>query len=95
MIDADTILNLEMQRNDAGASTIREYLVTLLKQVWIDGEGFDGKRPFGNSGWECDLFVPLVKAGLIEGFVDSDGYLDECDDDTGEDLIRFAIGSLA
>ena len=33
--------------------------------VWEDRECFNGKRPFGNSGWEEDLYT-LVKAGYVE-----------------------------
>jgi hypothetical protein len=45
--------------------------------VWDEGESFSGKRPFGNSDWEYDLYVPLIQAGFIEGKLDADGYIDE------------------
>ena len=53
--------------------TIREYLHALLKTLWDEGEGFSGKRPFGNSGWEGDLEAPLVRAGYVTGLVDKNG----------------------
>lgn len=59
------ILDLPMGENDANALNIREYLKALLYNVWNEGERFSGKRPFGNSGWEHDLYMPLVAAGLI------------------------------
>lgn len=60
--------------SDAGDDlTVREYLRTLLMAVWEEGEGFDGKRPFGNSGWEYNIYIPLVKAGFIPGTVDEYG----------------------
>jgi hypothetical protein len=38
--------------SDAGDNiTIRDYLRILLETLWEEGEGFSGKRPFGNSGW--------------------------------------------
>ena len=51
------ILDLPMDpdSNDAGASSIRGYLKTLLTTLMAEGEGFSGKRPFGNSGWEYEL----------------------------------------
>lgn len=64
------VLKIEMGRNDAGAKTVGEYLTKLLTEVLVEGEGFSGKRPFGNSGWESELAYPLVKAGLIEGSID-------------------------
>jgi hypothetical protein len=89
------VLNLPMDDNDSGASSVRGYLVALLVELWRGQEGFNGKRPFGNSGWSSDLMLPLVKAGYIQGRVDSDGYLDDCDDATGQRLIFDAIRSLA
>jgi hypothetical protein len=53
--------------------TIREYLVKLLWTLWNDGEGFSGKRPYGNSGWEFELYAALLKAQAIEGELDEDG----------------------
>lgn len=88
------VLALPMGPNDAHAETIGEYLIGLLAALWDEKECFDGKRPYGNSGWDCDLLIPLVKAGLIEGRIDEDGYLDGVDDDAGERLIADAIRSL-
>jgi hypothetical protein len=88
------VLNVPMGDNDSGADTIRGYLVALAAEVWRIGEGFSGKRPFGNSGWRSDLYIPLVKAGLISGAFDSDGYLKICDEDEGDRLINGAIAEL-
>lgn len=49
-IDGAKILEIEMGENDADASTIKSYLLSLLTELWSKGEGFSGKRPFGNSG---------------------------------------------
>jgi len=80
--------------NDSGAATVRGYLVKLLETLWREGEGFSGKRPFGNSGWEWDLHIPLVSAKFIGGAFDEDGYLDWCDDEAGNKLILAAIKAL-
>jgi hypothetical protein len=88
------ILDTPMQPNDADAKTVREYLVALLAAVWGEGEGFSGKRPFGNSGWKWDLYEPLVRAGHISGEFDNDGYLSRFDDDKGNELIAAAIQAL-
>lgn len=94
--DAQLILGLPMDpdTNDAGASTVRDYLVSLLAALWREGEWFGGKRPFGNSGWSWELYKPLVKAGVIPGKLDTDGFLDDCDADAGEDAIAAAIEGL-
>jgi hypothetical protein len=86
------------QPNDASAATIRDYLITLLSDLWRDGEGFDSKRPFGNSCWESDLYVPLVKAGIVPGEIDEEeGWLNEISDVAEQEanrIIARAIQSL-
>lgn len=69
--------------SDAGDNlSVREYLRTLLIHLWDQGDSFSGKRPFGNNGWEHDLYAPLVKAGFIAGVVDEDGFA-EVEDEQG------------
>lgn len=80
--------------NDAGASSVRGYLVALLAKVWTEQDEFSGKRPFGNSQWYFDVYKALVVAGLLEGTLDDDGYLDDVDDDAGYELVRSAIEAL-
>jgi hypothetical protein len=61
--------------SDAGDQlTVRDYLCELLVQLWNENDSFSGKAPWGNSGWEYELYKPLVKAGFIAG------ELDECGD---------------
>lgn len=93
-ITATEILALPMQLNDAGATTIKSYLRALLHELWTQEEGFSGKRPFGNSGWTHDLMVPLVKAKVIEGKLDTDGYLGDYDREAGDHAIHDAIAAL-
>ena len=80
-----------------GEVSIRDYLTTLLLRVWDEGESFSGKRPFGNSGWEYDLYKPLIAANVIKGELDEDGYIDGVDDKAGhaeiERLIREMCGA--
>lgn len=83
-----------MERNDAKASTIRDYLVSLLAVVWDEDEGFSGKRPFGNSGWQTDLYLALIRGGALEGTVDEDGYPDEYDYRASDRVIASAIEAL-
>lgn len=88
------ILDLPMIHNDANAKTIGDYLVKLLAVVWDENEGFSGKRPFGNSGWEQELYIALAHGGALEATFDEDGYLDEYDSRAADALIRTAIPAL-
>lgn len=64
--------------SDAGDNlSVREYLCALLSLVWKEGEGFDGKRPFGNSGWHYEVYKPLIAAGFIKGKLDENGYVED------------------
>ena len=56
------VLALPLPDNDAGAATVRDYLKSLLSTLWLEKDGFSGKRPFGNSGWTYDLTEPIVEA---------------------------------
>lgn len=77
--------------NDAGASTIRYYLIKLLSALWEQGEGFSAKRPFGGSGWVLDIGRALIKAGYVDGKLDDDGYVEEVNDEQVDELITSAI----
>lgn len=92
---AQRVLELPLSAgNDAGVDTVREYLVELLSLLWEQQDGFDGKRPFGNSGWDFDLIGPLVEAGLVSGYMDDDRYLYDVDEPAGRALIAAAIRQL-
>jgi len=68
------ILNLY---TDVDGLTIKEYFKELLITLWKEGESFSSKRPFGNSGWEYDLYKPLIAIEVIEGKIDEYGYVEE------------------
>jgi hypothetical protein len=74
--------------------TIREYFKELLTTLWNEAEGFSGKRPFGNSGWENDLAVPLIKHGVIKGAIDEDGYVLDFNQKEYDKLIAKAIQEM-
>lgn len=92
---AGDVLATPMLHNDSGAEDIRGYLKALMLTLWEEKEGFSGKRPFGNSSWDGDLEIALVRAGYVKGAFSSDGdYLDECDTEMVDKLIRKAIEAL-
>ena len=74
-----TALELRLDSDAGNNITIRQYLFELLNTLWGEGESFSGKRPFGNSGWEYELFTPLVKSGFISGSYDDEYGIDDID----------------
>ncbi len=92
--EAINILDLPLSENDANAKTIRAYLKALLLELWEKEEGFSGKRPFGNSGWKQPVEVALIRAGLVGGKLDLDGYVEDIDYEISEELITEAINAL-
>jgi hypothetical protein len=95
MTEAREVLRCPMGHNDARAATVGDYLIALLHALWNEGEGFSGKRPFGNSGWEYEIYTALVKAGLVDGTLDEDGYVEQIDDAAADRAVFEAINHLA
>lgn len=91
-LTAHEVLSLSFKCDDLDRElTIRQWLAELLLTLWREEEGFSGKRPFGNSGWQWDVAAVLIKAGAITGKLDSDGFVDEADDEELKDVIEGAI----
>jgi len=90
---AHAILDLPLV-DQSKASTIREYLKIMLIALMTEEESFSGKRPLGDSGWIYDLYSPLIKAGLIKGSFDADGYLEEVDEKKALKILVEAIKDL-
>lgn len=89
-IPVDQILNCPLGPNDAKAATVKDFLKALLIRLWEEGEGFSGKRPFGNSGWEYPLYLALVKNKLVKGeystYNDGETSYDEEDNTSYDEL---------
>ncbi len=83
--------NIPMQENDAGAKTVGEYLKLLLLTLWDEEEGFSGKRPFGNSGWQYEVYIALISAKVVDGKLDEYGYVDEIDYHSADSIVREII----
>lgn len=98
MTTSRDVLACPMQQNDAEAATIGKYLERLLSGVWVEDEGFDGKRSFGNSDWKFEVYIALSKAGLIDGLgLDENDYVSVFPQETrdqADDLVLQAIESL-
>lgn len=78
----------------ADGTTVLEYLRLLLRELWNDPEGFSGKRPFGDSGWQYEIYAVLIKAGCVTGKLDEDGYVQELDEKEADALVKEIIHRL-
>jgi len=67
--------------------TVKEYLKELLLKLWIEGENFNGKRPWGNSSWDWNVYKALIEKGVIEGRLDEDGYIEKLNEDEANKVI--------
>lgn len=92
----EQILDLNVE-GDFGEGTVREYLTDLLAMVWSEREGFSGKRPWGNSSWEWELYQPMIDAGFLEAdpAYDDSRQLSADERQKADRLIAEAIKSLA
>lgn len=85
---------LDIQMEHAGNKvTIRQYFKLLLSELWKRAEGFSGKRPFGDSTWQFDVYKALIKHGF-PGQLDEDGYVDKIDMKIADELILEAIDEM-
>ena len=76
--------------------TLRYWFHKILLTLIKEGECFDSKRPFGNSGWEYYLGIPFVMSGLLENEDDSE-FPDESypkDRDAAHNLVLRAVNLL-
>lgn len=90
----DQALGLRFESN-IGDVTLRQWLIALLAALWEQGEGFSGKRPFGDSGWDWEPAPALIGAGLISGRVDDHGYVAEVDMGELHRFVADVIESMA
>ena len=74
---AQEVLDLHIDGDFEG--TLRDFFKELALRVWVEEEGFSGKRPFGNSGWKYDVYAELISAGVVDGKLDEFGDVVECD----------------
>jgi hypothetical protein len=90
---AQQLLDLPLPGNDADAATVRGYLIALLTTLWREESAFSGKRPFGDSGWQYDIYVPMVKAGLTPGQFDE--YDELCADFSEREADKLIVAAIA
>lgn len=94
LLDKALALEFRQVDPDSGERTLVGYLGKLLRTLWVEEEGFSGKRPFGNSSWKWDVNAELVAAGLVKGSFFDDGCLDDIDSKAADELILAVIDEI-
>lgn len=89
-----SVLTAKVESMDLEETTIGRYFIELLYALWDREEGFSGKRPFGSSGWQYDIYASLIRNGYIEGELDSDGYVEDFDRDEAKEFVLDLIDNL-
>lgn len=74
--------------------TVQGYLLRLLSDLWRKEDEFNSKRPFGNSGWQWEVYGALIEAGHMPGELDADGCIVDFDERAGEALVLSLIGQM-
>ncbi len=93
--DIDTVLNHKYNKWDLGHCTIRNYLVSLARKCWVKEDSFNGKKPFGNSGWKYDVYNALGHGGFIRVNLDNEGNIYSTDEEAGDLIIKACFDKLA
>lgn len=85
-------LSIKFSCNAGDDITIKDYMFKILDAFWYEQESFSGKRPLGDSGWQYDLYYPLIKEGLVEGKIDEEYQtVEDVEDVEADTLIRDII----
>jgi hypothetical protein len=91
-VTGDQVLDVRLGANQAEAKTVRQYLAAVLASFWA---GTDLIPPMGNALWRDDVYAGLVTAGLVDGSVNADGYVESFDRETAQGLVALAFEELA
>lgn len=83
----ENVLDTEINIGDDFRGTLREFFVELAIKVWVEEEGFSGKRPWGNSGWKNDVYAELVRNGVLPGVINEYEELENVDKKEADALI--------
>ena len=91
----DEILKLKFYSKDLDRKiTIKKFFQELLLTLFKEKEMFNSKRPFGNSDWDCDLIICLIKNNVIYGKLDEDDYIEDYDWEHYDSVLEKLIKSL-
>lgn len=80
-----------IQPNDGDAATVGEFLGLLLSTLWLQNEGFSGKRPLGNSDWQDQVYTSMIDGAFIEGIVNKWGEVEPVNYVAADELVLQAI----
>ena len=87
-MEPKAILNIEIVSDSIPEPiTLAEYLRLLLRTLWVEGEEFSGKSPFGNSDWKYDIYKALIVHNIVDGTLDEGFYVEDINTEKADKLI--------
>jgi len=87
---ATRLLALPLDESGCGASSARQYLAALSVEVWRH----EKRAGSGDSDWRYDLYEPMVRAGLVHGTFDADGYMDTFPDKSRAEADKLILAAI-
>lgn len=84
----------DVLKMDVEGTSLRVMLKDLLTMVLLQGEEFSGKRPWGDSGWEFDIYRAMVLNGFIKGAVDEYGDIYNYSLAEGDELLMRCVEEI-
>ena len=87
-----TLSEIPIKNNRTGeVVALKVYLRNLILTLWREGHQFNGKRPFGDSGWKWDIYTAMIEHKFLKGKLDEDGYIDDVDEVSASAIIENLI----
>ena len=90
----EQVLDLTIDIDLQEPMTLRQMLCELSTTLWSDQPLFDGKHYRKNSSCDLAVYKVLVVAGVIEGTLDEEGDLAQCDEIAGRDYLQSLIRKI-
>lgn len=90
-VASSDLLCLKFDSQELGRTvTLKQYFILLAQTVWDEAEGFSGKRPWGNSSWQYEVYAAMIRNGF-KGKLDEDGSVEEIDTRAADETIFAAM----
>jgi len=95
--EIQSFLSAKCLDEDCQGKTHLTWIQEVLTELFKKEDAFNGKRPFGNSGWKTDIEGGLIKSIPRLGIItfDEENYIDQMESDYDlDDCFKQIFNSL-